>query len=692
MNNTIASIPLCNREISWLFFNERVLQEAEDVSVPIIERIRFLGIFSSNLDEFYRVRVATITRLTHVNAKAKELLGFNPRAVLTEIQRKVIELERRFQRLYDVITLNELAARKIFILKENQLNVMRGNFVREYFQQKVLANLVPIMLSKKNGRFVIPELKDRRIYFFIRMSHKGKQVEHALLEIPTKLLGRFLVLPGERHLKYLILLDDVIRYCLDDLFFIFPHDRIEAYSFQMTRDSEMDLDVRMEEQVIDLISKSLKKRASGKPMRMLYDPEMPSDMLHQLALGLNLPPETFIAGTRYPNFKDFISFPDMGDPSLVYAPQKPLSVYGLRLDKSIFNQIRQKDYLVCLPYHPFDYIIHFLREAAMDTQVVSISITLYRLAENSKVINALINAARNGKKVFCMIELKARFDEEANIHWANVMSQAGVQVSVGQLDYKVHSKICLVARREGRRLAYYANLSTGNYNEHSSRQYSDASLFTTHAGICNDLKKVFRGLVNNKFFYSYKHLLVSPTTYRKEIYKLIDYEIAEAKKGRKASVILKMNSLSDEGLILKLYQASNAGVQIQLIVRGLCCLVPGQKRYSKNIRVVSIIDRYLEHMRVSIFYHGGEERVYLSSADMMTRNLEQRLEVGFPIYDQSVKVMLKTMIELQLKDNVKARIIDAKNSNSYLRHSSVNQVRSQEAIYDFLAGMHQHEG
>lgn len=681
-------MPLINREISWLFFNARVLQEAEDASVPIIERIRFLGIFSSNLDEFYRVRVATIARLTAVNTKAKELLGFSPKSVLTEIQCKVIELERHFQHLYDTVIMKELAARKIFILRENQLNVKRGDFVRNYFRQKVVTNLVPIMLRQKNKRLVMPALKDRHIYFFIRLKY-GKKAEYSLLEIPNKILGRFLILPGEKYLKYLILIDDVIRYCLDELFFIFPHDEIEAYSFQMTRDAEMDLDVRLEEKIIDLIGKSLKKRASGKPMRLLYDPEMPTGMLQQLAFGLSMSPDTFIPGTRYHNFRDFISFPDMGDPSLIYPTKAPLPVYGLRLDKSIFRQIKEKDYLICLPYNPFDYIIHFLREAAMDTQVTSIAITLYRLAENSKVVNALINAARNGKKVFCLIELKARFDEEANIHWANMMTQEGIQVNFGNLDYKVHSKICLVSRRENRRLSYYANLSTGNYNENSSRQYSDCSLFTTHQGICSDLKKLFSGLAKNQFFHKYKHLLVAPTTYRREIYKLMDHEIAEAKKGNKAQIMLKMNSLSDEGLIAKLYEASNAGVQVQLIIRGLCCLVPNQKKHSKNIKIISIVDRYLEHMRVCIFHHGGDELIYLSSADMMTRNLEQRLEVGFPVYDQSAKVILKTMVELQLKDNVKARSIDAKNSNSYQRHDLLNQIRSQEAIYDFLKGINE---
>lgn len=679
-----SKAPLINREISWLFFNERVLQEAADETVPLIERLRFLAIFSSNLDEFYRVRVATLNRLTDVNTKAKEFLGYSPKKILGEIKNIVVKQEKRFEYLYEHKIIKELAEQKIFIINDQQLNVSRGQFVRTYFHEKVLPDLVPIMLDVENLEKPFPELKDRRIYFLVKLTYK-KKIRYALLEVPTKSVSRFLVLPDSNNLKFIILLDDIIRYCLDELFFIFRYDSIEAYTVQLTRDAELDIDVNVSEKFIESLTKSLQRRSKGKPMRLLYDSEMPLDMINYLVSHMHLHNSVLIPGNRYHNFKDFIDFPNVGDASLEYPKMLRLAVKDLDLGQSIFNQVAKRDYLISLPYQSFDYIIHFLREAAIDPKVVEINITLYRLAENSKVINALINAAKNGKRVNCLIEIKARFDEEANIFWSNKLEEGGVNVNFGMMAYKVHSKICLVSRLEKGRLMYYANLATGNYNEKSAGTYCDHSLFTVHRGITEDLKKLFKGLDNKEFFKGYKYIITSPLEMRRSVYDLIENEIVYAKEGNKAYMILKMNSLSDEEMILKLYEANNAGVKIQLIVRGMCCLVPGQVGYSEHIEVVSIVDRYLEHARVWIFGNKGDEKVYLSSADWMTRNIDRRLEVSFPILDNSIKKELRDIIAIQLNDNTKARIVNVTNDNRYIkRHQEKIRHRAQHDTYYYL--------
>ncbi|WP_134090329.1 polyphosphate kinase 1 [Olivibacter sp. XZL3] len=678
-----SKAPLINREISWLYFNERVLQEAADKSVPLLERLRFLSIFSSNLDEFYRVRVATLNRLANVNTKAKELLGFNPRKVLNEIKNIVVKQEKRFEYLYEHEIIKELADEKIFIINDKQLNVNRGAFVRKYFQEKVLPNLVPIMLDIDDNK-PFPELKDRRIYFLIKLTYR-KKVRYALLEVPTKSVNRFLVLPHSNQLKFIILLDDIIRYCLDELFFIFKYDTIEAFTIQLTRDAELDIDPNVSEKFIEALSKSLQRRSKGKPMRLLYDSEIPLDMLNFLVSRMNLSNGLLIPGNRYHNFKDFIAFPNVGGSSLEYEALLPLEVKELDLTDSIFSQIAKRDYLISLPYQSFDYIIHFLREAAIDPKVVEINITLYRLAENSKIINALINAAKNGKRVNCLIELKARFDEEANIFWSNKLEEGGVKVHYGLLAYKVHSKICLITRREKGRLAYYANLATGNYNEKSAKAYCDHSIFTVHKGITADLKRLFKGLERKSFYKGYSHIITSPLEMRNTVNQLIDREIELAKAGKDAYMILKMNSLSDEGMILKLYEASNAGVKIQLIVRGMCCLVPQQPGYSENITVISIVDRFLEHARLWIFGNDGNEKVYLSSADWMTRNIDRRLEVSFPIVDPLLIKELRDIIDIQLRDNTKARVINATNDNRYVKKKkNESSYRAQLDTYNYL--------
>ncbi len=677
------NIPLINREISWLSFNDRVLQEAADKTVPLVERIHFLAIFSSNLDEFYRVRVATLNRLSNLNTKAKEIFGYNPKKTLNQIRNIVVRQERKFNHLYEDEIIKELAQEKIFIINEQQLNVSRGQFVKDHFRDKILSTLVPVMLNRDE---VFPELKDRSIYFLVKLTkYKNKEkVRYALIEIPTDGRNRFLVLPETNNLKYIILLDDIIRYCLDDIFFIFDYDKIEAYSIQLTRDAELDLDRNVSEKFIDALTKSLQKRRKGKPMRLLYDSNMPLDMLTYLVAQLDLTADGLIPGNRYHNFKDFIKFPNVGGQHLEYPKNPPLPIRDLSTGTSIFVQIAKKDYLINLPYQSFDYIIHFLREAAIDPKVKEISITLYRLAENSSVINALINAAKNGKKVNCLLELKARFDEQANIYWTNRLEEEGVLVNYGILDYKVHSKICLVTRTEKGKNIYYANLATGNFNEKTAKLYCDHSLFTANPVITHELVKLFEGLQKKIFYRGYKNIIASPLESRQKIYDLIDQEIKNIKSGKDAYIILKMNSLSDEGVISKLYEASNAGVLIRMIIRGMCCLVPGIPGYSENIEVISIIDRYLEHARVWIFGNNENELMYLTSADLMTRNLDHRVEVGFPILDMQIKREIRDIIDIQLKDNTKAREINQLNNNRYLKSRGKAHYRSQEDIYKYL--------
>jgi polyphosphate kinase len=672
-------IPLINREISWLYFNDRVLQEAADPTVPLIDRVRFLAIFSSNLDEFYRVRVATLSRLTNLNEKAKEVLGYNPKKLLNQIKNMVIKQEQKFNNLYENIIVKQLADEKIFLINETQLNVTRGTFVKNYFRERLLSNMVPVMLDAHSP---LPELRDRSIYFFVKL-RKNKKTKLAMMEIPDT-VSRFLVLPETNNLKFIILLDDIIRYSLEDIFFIFDHDSIEAYSIQLTRDAELDLDQELSEKFIDALAKSLQKRKKGKPMRLQYDAAMPPDMLEFLVDKMGLGKDSLIPGNRYQNFKDFIKFPNVGRPDLEYVKYPSLTVDDLTFGKSLMASIAKRDYLINTPYQSFDYVIHFLREAAIDPKVKEINLSVYRLAENSRVVHALINAAKNGKKVTCLVELRARFDEQNNIQWSNRLEEEGVKVIYGIPGYKVHSKICLVTRVEKGKPAYYATLSTGNFNEATSKIYADHTLLTASKRLTGDLVQVFKAINKGILPRDLKHLIVSPIDSRPAIYKLMDAEIAHARAGKKAYMILKMNSLADEGLITKLYAASKAGVKIQILVRGMCCLIPGIKDISENITAISIVDKYLEHARVQIYGNGGNELVYLSSADFMTRNIDNRVEVGFPIYNEELRKEIKDIINLQLQDNTKAREINAANTNKYHKTKAAVLSRAQLDIYNYL--------
>ena len=676
-----SKTPLVNREISWLSFNDRVLQEAADKSVPLIERIKFLAIFSSNLDEFYRVRVATLNRLATVAGKVKEEFGYNPKKILNQIKNIVIKQEKKFNTLYEEI-IKELADNKIFILNEHQLNVSRGTFVKKYFREKILSTIVPIIIDDAKP---FPELRDRVIYFLVKLTNTQKKakVKYALIEIPES-LDRFLVLPETNNLKFIILLDDIIRYSLDEIFFVFDYDEIEAYSIQITRDAELDLDKNVSERFIEALSKSLQKRKKGKPMRLLYDTAMPMDMLTSVVSKLELNSESLIPGNKYHNFKDFINFPNVGEEYLEYKKIIPLPVKDLSIYKGMFELIKKRDYLVHFPYQSFDYIIHFLREAAIDPRVTSIHITLYRMAQNSKIVNALINAARNGKKVFCLVELKARFDEQANIYWTKRLEEEGIKVNYGISGYKVHTKICMVTRLEKGKNMYYANLATGNYNEKTATIYCDHSLFTADPRITSDLNKLFMNIEKKEISKGYEHLIVSPLETRKKLFSFIDREIKHAKAGKKAYIILKMNSLADELTIKKLYDASNAGVIIKIIVRGMCCLVPGKVGFSENIEVISIIDKFLEHARIWVFANGENEEIYLLSADLMTRNLDHRVEVGFPIYDKELRQEIRDMIDIQLMDNTKAREVNTINANRYRKTKIKIPYRTQTDTYNYL--------
>jgi polyphosphate kinase len=679
-------LPFLNRELSWLYFNERVLQEAADESVPLIERIKFLSIYSSNLDEFYRVRVASLNRLSNLNDKAKSVLGFNPKKVLDEIKNIVVRLERKFEVLFQEILITRLAEKRIFILNHTQLNVSRGSYVSQYFRDKILSNLVPIMVDANKP---FPELKDRALYFFVQLSNANqKNKKYAILELPDT-ISRFLVLPETNTFKFIILLEDVIKYCLADIFYVFNYKTIEAYSMQLTRDAELDLDNTVSDKFIEQLRKSIDKRKQGKPMRLLYDSDMPFEMLSFLVNKLKVGTDGLIPGNKYHRFGDFIAFPNVGGHEFEYPNQEPLKVKGLHRTESLFKKIAEKDYIVHLPYQSYDYIILFLREAAIDPKVTEINITLYRLAENSKVVNALINAAKNGKVVNCLVELKARFDESANIYWTNKLLDEGVNVNYGLSDIKVHSKICLVKRVDKRKVTYFANLATGNFNEKTARIYCDHSLFTVDKRITLELVKLFKSLNERKIAHGFKNLIVSPNDTRGKFYSLINREIRSAKRGKTAYIILKVNSLADEGIIGMLYKASNAGVQIKLIVRGICCLVPGVKGFSENIKVVSIIDKYLEHARLFIFANGGDEEMYLSSGDLMTRNFEHRVEVGFPIYNADVKQEIRDIIDFQLEDNVKARQINQVNDNKYHKNRLPTKVRAQVQTYNYLKTKHQ---
>lgn len=677
-----------NREISWLSFNERVLQEAEDTNVPLFERIRFIGIFSNNLDEFFRVRVATVRRMVDFGRDEEGLLGsFAPKELYDQIQEIVIRQQTKVQEIFASL-LEELRKDNIFLVNEKQLNHVQGVFIRKYFQEKVLPNLVPIMLSKKTP---FPYLRDRSVYLAVKLSRQSNPEEYAysLIRIPSRSVPRFIVLPDMGSRKFVIMLDDVIRYCFSDLFFYFDYDRYDAYTVKITRDAEIDIDDDISKSFIEKMEAGLKKRKIGKPVRLIYDREMPEDLLKFILKKMKVEEEeSAVPGGRYHNHKDFMDFPEIGKPHHYYPKLPPFRHKDLTLHTSIFKVIRRKDVMLHYPYQKFGHFIDLLREAAIDPQVEEIGITIYRIANDSKVVNALLNAIRNGKKVTVVIELQARFDEENNIFWSGKLQDEGANVINGIPGLKVHSKLTWFKRQEGNSYRNYAYIGTGNFHEGTARIYADDGLLTSDPGIADEVANVFEFFKHNYKHFKFSHLVVSPFQMRKFFTRLIRKEIKNARAGKEAWMILKMNSLIDPEMIYKLYEAAQAGVKIQLIVRGICGIKVGIPGISVQMEGISIVDKYLEHSRIFVFANGGDERYFISSADWMPRNLNRRIEVAAPIYDRELQQELKELLLIQLKDNTKARILDPDLVNSYQRNNPDVKFRAQEDFYNYIRNKH----
>jgi len=685
-----------NREISWLQFNERVLQEARDERNPLYERIKFLAIYSSNLDEFFRVRVASLRSL--LNLKKTKDLELDPRALVKKIHSIVSAQQNIFGKIFQKQIKPALAKNNIFLVDETGLTAVQAEEVRKYFTEKVLPQLKPAFPSKATTDTFI---NSRSIYFALDLVARKEQIttneappessdkspEYAILEIPSQELPRFFTLEKKGKSTYVMFLDDVIRLALREYFV--RHDVLGAYSFKMTRDAELHIDDEFQGDLLAKIQEGLGARKKGIPSRFLYDPRMPEEMVKYLSKYFKLNEDDLIAGGKYHNFSDLFNFPNPGIASLENKPQPPLAHRDLEGAKSIFPVMSGKDVMLFYPYQTYDYVLQFIREAAKDRAVIAIKITLYRVATNSLIVEALKDAAKNGKEVTAFVEIKARFDEEQNLFWAGELERAGVKVLYSFPGLKVHCKLCIVTRIERGEKKRYCYLGTGNFNEKTATLYSDIGLFTTDPRLTKEVKEVFQILGRKERSTEFDHLLVAPFSMRKTFEKRIDKEIKNAKEGKRAEIIIKLNSLEDLDMIDHLNEASLAGVKIRLIVRGICCIIPALPPAGMNIRAISIVDRYLEHSRVFIFHNEGEERYYAASADWMTRNLNHRIEVGFPIYDEEIKKELRQFIDIQLRDNMKARIIAKGKNNKYKRTSGASeQIEAQIDFYKYLRAKH----
>ncbi|SHG16776.1 polyphosphate kinase [Flavobacterium micromati] len=679
--NKIIDYKYIDREKSWLAFNARVLQEAADDSVPLLERLRFLGIFSNNLDEFFRVRFAVIRRLSLSGFSGQKYLGgISAQQLVKDITDIVIQQQSESLRILNNIE-NELEAKNIFIITEADITIEQEIFLKDFFIQKVSPELVTIIL---NDLAEFPLLRDTSGYLAVKLVMNAKaEIRYAVVEIP-KTINRFVVLPSVDEKQFVILLDDVIRHNLSNIFNIFDYRSISAHMIKITRDAQLDIDSDLSKSMIEKISLSVKDRRIGEPVRFIYDQLIEEDTLLFFLDKMGIvSTDSIIPGGRYHNRRDYMNFPNLGRNDLLYKTNDPLPIPGLSLEGSILERISEKDYLLNAPYQTFSYLTKFLREAALDPKVISIKITLYRLAKNSQIVSSLINAAKNGKKVTVQIELQASFDEASNISYAEQMQLEGIELIFGIKGLKVHSKICVIERTENDKIKRYGFISTGNFNESTAKIYTDVTLFTSHQQILKDIVKIFDFFNVNYRVHRYKHLIVSPHYFRTRFTKLIDREITHALAGRKTYINLKMNSLSDFEMIDKLYEASKAGVKIKLQVRGICSLIPGIPDMSENIEAISIVDNYLEHSRIYIFGNAGQTEVYISSADFMTRNIDGRVEVTCPIYDQAIKKELIDNFDIGWRGNVKVRLHSYKLDNKYKPRNHNAIFRAQFETYKY---------
>lgn len=672
------------RDISWLSFNARVLQEAADPTVPLRERIRFLGIFSNNLDEFFRVRVATLKRMVEFGTKGKMHLETNAAEILEEIQINVLNQQSEFNRIWEDL-LPEMKEEKVFLITENELTPEQQEYVKEYYDEKVKENTIPLMVQSIPD---FPNLRDKSFYLGVVMWMKETALKrmYAIIEVPTRIMDRFVLLPSSDDEKHIILLEDVIRFNLPLIFGYFGYDQYAASVFKVTRDAEIDIDNDISTTIIQKIEKGIKNRRKGKPVRFVYDREMDPGLLEFLIRKLNLTKrDNIIPGGRIHNFREFMKFP--GEIFSQESIRRRPFIHPDLVDKRISDEIMKKDVMLHFPYHSFSPVIDLLREAAIDPDVTAIKLTAYRLAEQSRVINALINAVRNGKQVTVMLELRARFDEEANLAWKIRLEDEGVKVLIGLPNMKVHAKLCVIRKRLNNRIVHYGFISTGNLNEDTARVYADHCLLTAHPQIMADANRIFSYIEHYKtgdhFLKACNTLIPSPAIIRKELLRLIQNEIKNAKHGVKAVIIAKMNSLSDYELIEQLYEAAKAGVELRLIIRGICCMLTENQKFVKPVQAISIVDEYLEHARVLIFHNGGKEKVYISSADWMVRNLDHRVEATCPVLDERIQQELKNILEIQLNDNVKARWLDNELSNDYVEREGP-KIRSQYETYFYL--------
>ena len=667
-----------NRELSWLEFNERVLKEANNQSVPLIERIRFLGIFSNNLDEFFRVRYATVKRIAVSSNSGKRLYkDRTANELLNDITLKSTALQQKSFKVLDSI-INLLKKENIYFLDENSIEPTHKKFINNYFFEYISPSIDVIILNS-NKKF--PNFKEDLSFLIVRMELEDKVIQNAIIRIP-KTLNRFVKLPSNKTISQIIIIDDIIRLHLKDIFKIFNPISIRANMVKTSRDAELDFDDDISKSFLDKISKSVKERSIAEPVRFVYDSKINKDTLRFLIkkMGINLETDSIIPGGKYHNRRDYMGFPNLNK-KLVYKPFQPLNISGFSHSDNTFERLKERDFLIHTPYNKFSYIISLLMKSSIDPKVKKISITIYRLSKLSKIASALVNAARNGKKVIVQIELQARFDESANIKYAKDMQSNGVKLIFGSPNLKVHSKICLIERLENNLLKNYGFISTGNFNESTAKIYTDLTLFTSNEEILSEVSDVFKFFTANYKKYSFKNLFVSPINTESRIKKLIQNEILNANDGKSAWIKIKINNLTSHSLIKSLYDASRAGVKIKMIVRGICCLVPGIENMSSNIEVVSIVDRFLEHTRFMIFNNDNNNKVYISSADWMTRNLDNRVEVTCPIFQNDLKKEINDIFEIYWKDNVKSYNINNSKTTKLLSLKNIHQ--SQEKIYQY---------